>query len=69
MQPAHDKRLEETRQDMYEVLKELLNVYYRNMNSSGKCPHPKEFIATISPEGIPLHWKKAKMFVEYIEGY
>lgn len=67
MKEELDKRLEEAKYDMYRVLRELLDTYYKNRNSSGKCPHPSEFIACVTPEGIPLVWKKAKMIIEYIE--
>ena len=61
-----DKRLDLAKYDFLDVLETLLEVYYMNRNSDGKCPNPHEFIACVTPEGIPLHWRKAKMIVEYV---
>jgi len=55
--------------DMYEALKELVDTYWMNKGSNGKtCPHPKEFIACITPNGIPEYWKKAENVLAKIKG-
>ena len=54
--------------DMYEALKELINTYVMNKDSNGIFPHPKEFIACITPEGRPEYWDKAIKALAKAEG-
>ncbi len=42
------------------ALQHLIAEYWKNKGSDGKtCPHPKEFIACITPKGIPAVWRNA----------
>lgn len=66
-QITKSERIIEASEDLYRTLKELLGVYYMNQDSDGKCPNANEFIACVTPRGIPLYWRKAKMLVNYIE--
>lgn len=46
--------------EMYEALKELVQVYWKNKGSDGKtCPHPGEFISMNGYKGIPEFWRNA----------
>ena len=52
---AHDK--------MAEALRELIAVYWANKGSDAA-----EFIATITPKGIPDYWRKADAILKEIGG-
>lgn len=55
--------------DMYEALKTIADEYIQNQGSDGKtCPHPKEFISCITPNGIPDYWEKVKLAIAKAEG-
>ncbi len=45
--------------DLVEALEGLIGRYWRNKGSNGTFPHPGEFIACITPIGIPEHWQQA----------
>jgi len=53
------KHLRDTRKELYEALNTLIKKYWANKGSSGKFPYPGEFIACITPSGIPSYWKVA----------
>lgn len=55
--------------EMYDALQTLIEKYWCNKGSDGKtCPHPTEFIACITPNGIPVYWMKASNVIKKAEG-
>ena len=41
------------------ALETLVGRYWCNKGSNGEFPHPGEFIACITPTGIPEYWQEA----------
>lgn len=58
---AYFKKQREIKKELIQALQSLITKYWMNQGSDGKaCPHPKEFIACITPKGIPDYWRNAQ---------
>ncbi len=49
----------EVLQEALDALEALVHEYWMNKGSDGTFPTPHEFIACITPSGIPDYWRKA----------
>lgn len=66
--PDNPRAVAEQIVPMYKALKELIDTYWANQGQDGKtCPHPAEFIACITPTGIPDYWRKAAKTLQKAE--